>query len=107
MRREFGVNAAALKAAWLRGWVEARQAGWIGDGRRTQTVYCFEDVHLWLEKIAHKVSREYAERWWTDEAVKAFARKTPKAREEERAGARQRGFYFAFTGDKNKTEEKR
>lgn len=69
VQEQFGVAAAPLKAAWKRGWIRARQCGWLGDGRRTQAVYCFEDVHRWLEAVAHGVTEEYAKRFWSDAQV--------------------------------------
>ena len=74
----FGINVAALKAAWGRGWVRARQGNWETDKKRTQTVYCFEDLHFWLERTAHRVSKQYAEEWWTDETVAALEEKLPE-----------------------------
>lgn len=74
---EFGLNVAVLKSAWMRGWVRARQGNWESDDKRTQTVYCFEDIHGYMERVAHQVSEDYAERWWTDETVKNLAELTP------------------------------
>jgi hypothetical protein len=77
VKDQFGINVAVLKAAWKRGWVRARQGNWENDGKRTQTVYCFEDIHGWLERAAHRVSEAYAKTWWTDETVAALEEKTP------------------------------
>ena len=77
VKEAFGVNAAVLKAAWTKGWVRARQGNWESDEKRTQTVYCFEDIHGYLERVAPQVSEKYAERWWTDETVGALAERTP------------------------------
>ena len=77
VKDQFGINVAVLKATWKRGWVRARQGNWESDDKRTQTVYCFEDIHGWLERVAHKVSDAYAEQWWTDETIAALEEKTP------------------------------
>jgi len=77
VKDQFGLNVQTVKAAWKRGWVRARQGNWDGDDKRTQTVYCFEDIHGWLERVAHRVSKAYAEKWWTDETVAALEEKTP------------------------------
>ncbi|MBR6733269.1 MAG: hypothetical protein IKL96_02595 [Kiritimatiellae bacterium] len=74
---QFGICVQVLKAAWKRGWVRARQGNWVSDEKRTQTVYCFEDIHGWLERVAHKVSEAYAEKWWTDETIATLEEKTP------------------------------
>ena len=78
VRAHFGLSVAALKAAWMRGWVRARQGNWVSDKKRTQTVYCFEDIHGWLERVAHQVSEAYAGLWWTDETVVALEEKMSK-----------------------------
>lgn len=77
VKDEFGLNAAALKSMWMKGWVRARQGNWQSDNKRTQTVYCFEDIHGWLERAAHRVSEDYAKHWWTDETILALEEKTP------------------------------
>ena len=77
VKDQFGINVAVLKATWKRGWIRARQGNWESDDKRTQTVYCFEDIHGWLERVAHKVSDAYAEKWWTDETVATLEEKTP------------------------------
>lgn len=77
VKDQFGINVAVLKATWKRGWVRARQGNWESDDKRTQTVYCFEDIHGWLERVAHKVSDAYAKQWWTDETIAALEEKTP------------------------------
>ena len=75
---QFGISAAMLKAAWSRGWIRARQGNWVSDAKRTQTVYCFEDIHGWLERVAHRVTEVYAETFWTDETVAEMAEKIPE-----------------------------
>jgi len=75
---QFGISPAVLKAAWKRGWVRARQGNWVSDAKRTQTVYCFEDIHGWLERVAHRVTEVYAETFWTDETVAEMAEKIPE-----------------------------
>ena len=77
VNEQFGISAASLKAAWARGWVRARQGNWVSDAKRTQTIYCFEDIHGWLERVAHRVTKVYAETFWTDETVAEMAEKTP------------------------------
>ena len=77
VKDQFGINVAVLKASWKRGWVRARQGNWESDKKRTQTVYCFEDIHVWLECAAHKMSEAYAAAWWTDETVAALEEKMP------------------------------
>ena len=77
VKDSFGINVAVLKAAWKRGWIRARQGNWVSDDRRTQTVYCFEDIHGFIERVAHQVSDAYMKRWWTDETVEALAEHTP------------------------------
>lgn len=77
VKDQFGLNVAVLKSAWERGWVRARQGNWEGDEKRTQTVFCFEDIHGFMERVMHRVSPAYAERWWTDETVIALAEHTP------------------------------
>jgi hypothetical protein len=83
---QFGLNVSALKAAWKRGWVRARQGNWESDDKRTQTVYCFEDIHGYMERVMHKVTEVYAKKWWTNETVAAFEEKIPE------------GPYFARSG---------
>ena len=77
VKDQFGINVTVLKAAWKRGWVRARQGNWESDDRRTQTVYCFEDIHGWLERVAHRVTEVYAEKWWTDATVVALEENIP------------------------------
>ena len=77
VKDQFGINVTVLKAAWKRGWVRARQGNWESDDRRTQTVYCFEDIHGYMERVMHRVTEVYAEKWWTDETVALFEEKTP------------------------------
>ena len=87
IKAEFGIGAAILKAAWKRGWVRARQINWHDDTKRSQTVYCFEDLHGWLERVAHPVSDAYAKKWWTDEAVASLEAKMPDGPYLRAAGA--------------------
>lgn len=77
VKAEFGLGVVVLKAAWGSGWVRARQGNWADDGKRVQTVYCFEDIHGYIERIMHRVSKDYAEKWWTDETVSAMMEKIP------------------------------
>ena len=95
VREAFGINVAVLKAAWKLGWVRARQANWESDEKRTQTVYCFEDIHGYMERVAHQVSETYAEKWWTDETVADLAERTPdgpyRRARITRGGARESG----------------
>ena len=64
VRSEFGLNAVALKRAWAKGAVRARQANWEDDGKRTQTIFSFEDIQRYIESDMHVVSAEYGARWW-------------------------------------------
>lgn len=77
VKAEFGFGVVVLKAAWGSGWVRARQGNWVGDDKRVQTVYCFEDIHGYIERIMHRVSKDYAKKWWTDETVSAMMEKIP------------------------------
>ena len=77
VKDQFGINVQTVKAAWKRGWVRARQGNWESDEKRTQTVYCFEDIHGYMERVMHRVSDTYAEKWWTDETIAALEEKTP------------------------------
>ncbi len=77
VKAQFGISVQTLKAAWMRGWVRARQGNWESDEKRTQTVYCFEDIHGFMERVMHQVTEAYAEKWWTDETVAALSDKTP------------------------------
>ena len=124
VKGQFGINVAALKAAWKRGWVRARQGNWESDDRRTQTVYCFEDIHCWLECVAHKVTEVYAKKWWTDETVAALEEKTPDGpykraearrsdmggdgnREARRSDMGDGGFFFCFIQSENTQKQER
>ena len=92
---QFGLNVSALKAAWKRGWVRARQCNWESDCKRTQTVYCFEDIHGYMERVMHKVTEVSAEKWWTNETVAAFEEKIPEGpylARSGRPGVRKDGF---------------
>ena len=77
VKRQFGINATVLKSAWASGWVRARQGNWENDDKRTQTIYCFEDIHGFIERVMHRVSEKYAEKWWTDDNVLVMAEKNP------------------------------
>ena len=95
VNEQFGISAASLTAAWANGWVRARQGNWVSDAKRTQTIYCFEDIHGWLERVAHRVTKLYAETFWTDETVADMTEKTPEGPYMRRAilgGARKDGF---------------
>lgn len=77
VRAEFGIGVSVLKAAWGGGWVRARQGCWETDDKRVQTVYCFEDIHGFVERVMHRVSEVYAARWWTDDTVRQMVEKIP------------------------------
>lgn len=77
VKAEFGIGVNVLKAAWGSGWVRARQGNWENDDKRVQTVYCFEDIHGYIERVMHRVSDVYAERWWTDDTVREMMEKKP------------------------------
>ena len=68
---EFHINKAELKKIYLEGWVKARQVAWRDDDHRTQTIYCFEDIHRWLEEVAHRPSKTYVKKFWTAAEVAA------------------------------------
>ena len=88
VKSEFGMGVTALKAAWASGWVRARQGNWKNDGKRVQTVYCFEDIHGFVERVMHRVSKEYAEKWWTDDCVRNLSEKLPDGPYRRRAAKR-------------------
>ena len=99
MQDQFGICVQVLKAAWKRGWVRARQGNWENDGKRTQTVYCFEDIHGYMERVMHRVTEVYTEKWWTDDTIAAYEEKVPDGPYRMRAAAPdadERGFYFCF-----------
>ena len=77
VKDQFGIGVTVLKSAWMRGWIRARQGNWEKDEKRTQTVFCFEDIHGFMERVAHQVSAAYADKWWTDDAVKTLKEKMP------------------------------
>lgn len=75
VKAEFGIGVSVLKSAWATGWVRARQGNWESDEKRTQSVYCFEDIHGFVERVMHRVSEQYAEKWWTDDNIQVLAEK--------------------------------
>lgn len=77
VKAEFGIGVAVLKAAWGSGWVRARQGCWVTDGRRAQTIFCFEDIQEFIERVMYRVSKSYAERWWTDNIVRQMREGMP------------------------------
>ena len=98
VKHEFGITVNVLKAAWVSGWVRARQGNWEHDSKRVQTVYCFEDIHGFVERVMHRVSKEYAEKWWTDDCVRNLSEKNPDGpyqRRIELGGAKVRKDGFA------------
>ena len=78
VQKEFGLGIHVIKAGWMNGWIRARQATWQTDEKRVQTVYCFEDIHTFIERVMRRVSVRYAETWWTDESVQQMAEKIPE-----------------------------
>lgn len=78
VKHEFGINVNVLKSAWASGWVRARQGNWENDSKRVQTIYCFEDIHGFIERVMHRVSEKYAENWWTDDNVLFMSEKRPE-----------------------------
>lgn len=60
----FGISKADLKRLYLDGWIKGRQVTWRDDEHRAQTIFCFEDIHRWLEEVAHAPTREYTKRFW-------------------------------------------
>ena len=77
VKAEFGIGVSVLKSAWSSGWVRARQGNWENEDKRTQTIYCFEDIHGFVERVMHRVSEQYAERWWTDDNIQQMSEKNP------------------------------
>ena len=77
VKAEFGIGVSVLKSAWFSGWVRAMQGNWESDDKRTQSVYCFEDIHGFVERVMHRVSENYAKKWWTDDNVQQMAEKLP------------------------------
>ena len=78
--------------------MRARQGNWENDSKRVQTVYCFEDIHGFVERVMHRVSKEYAEKWWTDDCVRNLSEKLPDGpyrRRIELGGAKVRKDGFA------------
>ena len=76
---EFHINKAELKRIYLEGWIKARQVAWRDDEHRTQTIYCFEDIHRWLEEVAHRPSETYVKRFWTAAEIADAERKAKEA----------------------------
>lgn len=77
VKAEFGIGVSVLKSAWVSGWVRARQGNWENEDKRTQTIYCFEDIHGFVERVMHRVSEQYAEKWWTDDNIQQMSEKNP------------------------------
>ncbi len=76
---EFSIGKVELKKIYRDGWVKARQVAWRDDDHRTQTIYCFEDLHRWLEEVAHRPSEAYVKKFWTFAEVAAAAAEDGKA----------------------------
>ena len=76
--REFGIGVHVIKAAWMSGWIRARQANWHTDDKRVQTIYSFEDIHIFIERVMRRVSNRYVENWWTDDSVRDLTEKIPE-----------------------------
>ena len=87
VKAEFGIGVSVLKSAWSSGWVRARQGNWESDDKRTQSVYCFEDIHGFVERVMHRVSENYAKKWWTDDNVQQMAEKLPDGPDRRRVAA--------------------
>lgn len=62
---EFHITQVTLKAAAVAGWIKVRQPTYQDDEHRCQCVYCFEDIHMFLEKVMHVLDRTYVKRFWT------------------------------------------
>ena len=77
---EFHINKAELKRIYLEGWVKARQVAWRDDQHRTQTIYCFEDIHRWLEEVAHKPTEKYVKKFWTAQEIADAAKEAKKSK---------------------------
>jgi len=70
---EFHISKPEIKRIFLEGWIKGRQVAWKDDDHRAQTIYCFEDVHRYLEEVAHKPTMEYFKRFWTTAEVSVAA----------------------------------
>lgn len=74
----FHISKHELKKIYLSGWVKARQVPWIDDDHRTQTIYCFEDLHQYLEQFAHRPTDDYIRRFWTAQELAELIKADPK-----------------------------
>lgn len=68
--KEFHITPQVLKDGFRAGWIKARQPAWIDDEHRSQVVYCFEDIHRYMEEVLHVVTDEYVKRFWTYQELK-------------------------------------
>jgi len=75
---EFHIQPLDLKKAYLDGWIKARQPAWEDDEHRCQIVYCFEDVHRYMEDVLHVVSEDYVKRFWTTQELKDAMAERPR-----------------------------
>jgi hypothetical protein len=74
---EFHISPVTLKAAAAAGHIKALQPTYQDDEHRAQCVYCFEDIHNFMENVMHKLSREYVKKFWTYPELVSAARRMP------------------------------
>ena len=74
---EFHISPVTLKAAAAAGHIKALQPTFQDDEHRAQCVYCFEDIHNFMENVMHKLTREYVKRFWTYPELVSAARRMP------------------------------
>ena len=91
VKAEFGIGESVLKAAWKAGWIKARQPTWEEDGKRAMTIYCFEDIQVFIEEVMHVVNDGYAAQWWTTAEIAAYATKIQDGPYGRRQGAQETG----------------
>ena len=63
VKAEFGIGVSVLKSAWATGWVRARQGNWESDEKRTQSVYCFEDIHQKNSEVSYANENDFQMVW--------------------------------------------
>lgn len=78
VEREFHLSPTVLKAGFCAGWIKARQPSWKDDEHRAQVVYCFEDIHRYVEEVLHQVTGAYVKRFWTTQELKDAAAVVPR-----------------------------
>lgn len=86
----FGITPSQLNVILADRWVKSRTFKTTGDHGKiltSLTLYCLEDIHQYLETIAHEPSQAYTDRFWTGgckgtgaTAMNANARQTARAK---------------------------